>query len=72
MAILLVEHNLDMVLSVCDEITVMSAGAELLAACPPDVVRKHPEVVAAYVGVTDEPSDHAATEAMEVHAGHER
>jgi ABC-type branched-subunit amino acid transport system ATPase component/branched-subunit amino acid ABC-type transport system permease component len=54
-AILLVEHNLDMVLSVCDEITVMSAGAELLAASAPDVVRTHPAVVEAYVGVTDEP-----------------
>lgn len=52
--VLLVEHNLDMVLSVCDEITVMSAGAELVAACPPDIVRTHPAVVEAYVGVSDD------------------
>ena len=51
--VLLVEHNLDMVLSVCDEITVMSGGAVLLAASPPDTVRNHPAVVEAYVGVSD-------------------
>jgi sulfate-transporting ATPase len=67
--ILLVEHNLDMVLSVCDEITVMSAGAELLAACPPDVVRTHPAVIEAYVGVTDEPD--ATTHAEPIQVGQE-
>jgi ABC-type branched-subunit amino acid transport system ATPase component/branched-subunit amino acid ABC-type transport system permease component len=52
--VLLVEHNLDLVLSVCDEITVMSAGVELLSACPPDIVRTDPAVVDAYVGVSDD------------------
>ena len=52
--ILLVEHNLDMVLSVCDEITVMAEGKELLAASDAQTVRTHPDVVAAYVGVSDD------------------
>lgn len=55
--ILLVEHNLDMVLGVCDEITVMAQGQELLAASPPRVVRTHPGVIKAYVGEeADEPA----------------
>jgi ABC-type branched-subunit amino acid transport system ATPase component/branched-subunit amino acid ABC-type transport system permease component len=55
--VLLVEHNLDIVLGVCDEVTVMQAGAELLAASPPEVVRTHSGVIAAYVGdTTDEPA----------------
>ncbi|GAA4752954.1 branched-chain amino acid ABC transporter permease/ATP-binding protein [Nocardioides endophyticus] len=53
-AILLVEHNLEMVLSVCDEITVMAQGKELLAASPPDVVRTHPAVIEAYVGTAED------------------
>ncbi|EFC79755.1 ATP-binding cassette domain-containing protein, partial [Parafrankia sp. EUN1f] len=48
--VLLVEHNLDMVLSVCDEITVMAEGRRLVAAAPPAVVRTHPDVLRAYVG----------------------
>jgi ABC-type branched-subunit amino acid transport system ATPase component/ABC-type branched-subunit amino acid transport system permease subunit len=51
--VLLVEHNLDMVLSVCDEITVMAEGAELLAATTPEIVRTHPAVIEAYVGTAD-------------------
>jgi ABC-type branched-subunit amino acid transport system ATPase component/branched-subunit amino acid ABC-type transport system permease component len=51
--ILLVEHNLDIVLGVCDEVTVMSSGQELLAASPPEVVRTHSGVIAAYVGDTE-------------------
>jgi sulfate-transporting ATPase len=55
--VLLVEHNLDIVLGVCDEVTVMQSGAELLAASPPEVVRTHSGVIAAYVGdTTDEPA----------------
>jgi ABC-type branched-subunit amino acid transport system ATPase component/branched-subunit amino acid ABC-type transport system permease component len=48
--VLLIEHNLEMVLSVADEITVMAEGGELLAASPPSVVRTHPDVLRAYVG----------------------
>jgi ABC-type branched-subunit amino acid transport system ATPase component/ABC-type branched-subunit amino acid transport system permease subunit len=51
--VLLVEHNLDMVLSVCDEVTVMAEGTELLPATEPHVVRTHPAVLEAYVGSAD-------------------
>ena len=50
-AVLLVEHNLDLVLSVCDVVTVMDSGVELLAAAPPPEVRTHPDVLEAYIGV---------------------
>ncbi len=50
-AVLLVEHNLDLVLSVCDVVTVMDSGTELLAAAPPHEVRTHPDVLEAYIGV---------------------
>ena len=50
---LLVEHNLDLVLSVSDRITVMAEGAELLAATAPEFVRTHPAVIEAYVGTAD-------------------
>jgi ABC-type branched-subunit amino acid transport system ATPase component/ABC-type branched-subunit amino acid transport system permease subunit len=51
--ILLVEHNLDMVLSVCDEVTVMAEGTELLPATAPHIVGTHPAVLEAYVGSAD-------------------
>jgi sulfate-transporting ATPase len=54
-AILLVEHNLDLILSVCDEITVMDGGRELLPASSPTAVRHHPEVLEAYIGAHHEP-----------------
>jgi ABC-type branched-subunit amino acid transport system ATPase component/branched-subunit amino acid ABC-type transport system permease component len=55
--ILLVEHNLDLVLGLCDQVTVMASGEELLEASAPEVVRSHPAVIAAYVGDTeDEPA----------------
>jgi sulfate-transporting ATPase len=50
--ILLVEHNLDLVLGLCDQVTVLASGEELLAASAPDVVRSNPAVIAAYVGDT--------------------
>jgi sulfate-transporting ATPase len=52
--ILLVEHNLDLVLGLCDRVTVMASGEELLEASAPEVVRTHPAVIAAYVGDTDD------------------
>ena len=48
-AILLVEHDMTMVMGVCDHIVVMDFG-EKIAEGPPDVVRRDPVVVAAYLG----------------------
>ena len=47
--VLLVDHDMGLVLSVCDEIHVLKQGA-LLASGPPAVIRRDPAVVAAYLG----------------------
>jgi ABC-type branched-subunit amino acid transport system ATPase component len=50
--ILLVEHNMALVMSICDRVTVLNFG-RLLADGPPDAIARDPAVVAAYLG-TDE------------------
>jgi len=49
LTVLLVEHNMQVVMSVCEEIHVLDYG-ETIAHGPPDVVKKHPKVLAAYLG----------------------
>ena len=46
---LLIEHNVPMVLDVCDYIYVLSAGS-VLAHGTADNISRHPEVIAAYFG----------------------
>jgi ABC-type branched-subunit amino acid transport system ATPase component/branched-subunit amino acid ABC-type transport system permease component len=63
-AVLLVEHNLDMVLQLCDRVTVMVTGSVLYSGTPSDV-RNHPDVLEAYIGshaehLEAEPSPEAA------------
>jgi sulfate-transporting ATPase len=48
--LLLVEHKVDMILSICDRVTVLQNG-RVLASGTPDQVRSHPEVIDAYLGV---------------------
>ena len=47
--ILLVEHDVGLVASVSDEITVINYGRPIVTG-PPSVVLHHPEVVASYLG----------------------
>jgi branched-chain amino acid transport system ATP-binding protein len=47
--ILLVEHDMQAVMGLCDRITVLNFG-ELLAEGSPAEIRNHPEVVEAYLG----------------------
>ena len=47
--ILLVEHDMQAVMGLCDRITVLNFG-ELLAEGSPSEIQKHPEVVEAYLG----------------------
>ncbi|UGS36960.1 branched-chain amino acid ABC transporter permease/ATP-binding protein [Capillimicrobium parvum] len=49
MAILLVEHDMNFVMSVCDEIVVLDFGRQI-AEGTPDVVRRDQGVIAAYLG----------------------
>lgn len=47
--VILVEHDMDVVFSICDQITVLHLGA-VLAEGLPDHIRRMPEVVTAYLG----------------------
>ncbi|HXE49446.1 MAG TPA: ABC transporter ATP-binding protein [Ramlibacter sp.] len=47
--VLLVEHDMDVVFSICDRITVLHLG-QVLAEGTPDEIRAIPEVVTAYLG----------------------
>jgi branched-chain amino acid transport system ATP-binding protein len=51
--VVLVEHNFDLVIGVCDEITVLTSGS-LLVGGPPTAVASDPRVVEAYLGLEDE------------------
>jgi ABC-type branched-subunit amino acid transport system ATPase component/branched-subunit amino acid ABC-type transport system permease component len=53
-AILLVEHDMAFVMSVCDDITVIDFGRPIGFGSP-DEVRRDPAVIAAYLGDPDQP-----------------
>ena len=48
-SVLLVEHDMKMVMKVCDYLYVINFGANL-AEGTPDEIRKNPEVIKAYLG----------------------
>ena len=54
MAIVLVEHHMDLVMSVCDRVVVLDAG-RVIAEGTPDEVKGDPLVTAAYLGGDVEP-----------------
>jgi branched-chain amino acid transport system ATP-binding protein len=47
--LVLVEHDMSLVMKICDQITVLSFGRKL-ACGTPDEVRRNPEVIKAYLG----------------------
>jgi branched-chain amino acid transport system ATP-binding protein len=64
-SMLLIDHDMGLVLGICDHVFVVEFG-KLIAAGPPDAVRRDPAVVTAYLGAaasegTVHPSDHGAS-----------
>jgi branched-chain amino acid transport system ATP-binding protein len=49
--VVLVDHDMDLVLTVCDVVHVIESGHRI-ASGPPEAVRRHEGVAAAYLGVT--------------------
>ncbi len=78
LTMLLIEHHVPLVLSVCDHVYVLNFG-QLLAEGKPTVIQTHPEVVAAYLGgaapealeQTHETDEDAALDAELEHAAEE-
>ncbi len=53
---LIVEHNMDFVMGLCDKVTVLDYGTAVVSG-PPDVVRTDPRVLDAYLGTAEDDDD---------------
>ena len=49
-SIILIEHHMDVVSDLCDRVTVLDGG-HIIAEGTPDEVKRHPEVIRAYLGM---------------------
>jgi branched-chain amino acid transport system ATP-binding protein len=65
LTVILVEHNMQVVMGVCEDIHVLDHG-ETIAHGTPDEVKKHPKVLAAYLGEEhEEEEEKPATKSVE-------
>ncbi|MGH3263321.1 MAG: ABC transporter ATP-binding protein, partial [Trebonia sp.] len=53
MAVLVIEHDLNFVMSICDRITVIDFGRFVCSGTPAEV-RSNPAAIAAYLGTDDD------------------
>jgi ABC-type branched-subunit amino acid transport system ATPase component len=53
---LIVEHNMDFVMGLCDKVTVLDYGSAVVSG-PPSVVRTDPKVLDAYLGTAEDDDD---------------
>jgi ABC-type branched-subunit amino acid transport system ATPase component len=53
---LIVEHNMDFVMGLCGQVTVLDYGT-VVAAGPPEIIRSDPRVLDAYLGIAEEDDD---------------
>jgi branched-chain amino acid transport system ATP-binding protein len=67
MAVVLVEHHMDLVMAVCDRLVVLNFGV-VIAEGPPAAIRSNPDVATAYLG--DEVHDDGSSERSPT--GHDR
>ena len=75
-SMLLVDHDMGLVLGICDEVVVLEFG-KVIARGTPDVVRRNPQVITAYLGgaaseLAPEALDSAAARAQEALSEGER
>jgi ABC-type branched-subunit amino acid transport system ATPase component len=55
---LIVEHNMEFVMNLCEQVTVLNFGTQVVTG-PPEVVRNDPRVLDAYLGTAEEDDDAA-------------